>query len=189
MACYLLECEQVWNPKPETFLSTLDAAPTDSPSKYPGLTHIDELSTPVKSTVCQQICQVPHLQVSVCVLLRVPLLVYGVALEPLVRSRQIAVEQGKSQNIPTAQHRALWCGLFLVPSSSIYHQQQRRGRFKVIWACTCHPGFFKAFAGNIKCSKCPPHSFSFSEGSAVCRCETGFYRADKDPPTMACTRE
>uniref|UniRef100_A0A673AYX9 Ephrin type-A receptor 6 n=1 Tax=Sphaeramia orbicularis TaxID=375764 RepID=A0A673AYX9_9TELE len=55
-------------------------------------------------------------------------------------------------------------------------------------ARSCHPGFYKAFAGNIKCSKCPPHSFSYAEGSAVCRCEKGFFRAEKDPPTMACTR-
>ncbi|KAJ8256028.1 hypothetical protein COCON_G00198920 [Conger conger] len=52
----------------------------------------------------------------------------------------------------------------------------------------CRPGFYKAFAGNIKCSKCPPHSFSYEEGSAFCNCEKGFYRAEKDPPTMACTR-
>lgn len=53
----------------------------------------------------------------------------------------------------------------------------------------CHPGFYKAYAGNIKCSKCPPHSFSYGEGAAICRCEKGFFRAEKDPPTMACTRE
>eukprot|EP00064_Thunnus_orientalis_P004294 superscaffoldBa00000387_g4305 len=52
---------------------------------------------------------------------------------------------------------------------------------------SCHPGFYKAFAGNIKCSKCPPHSFSYGEGAAICRCEKGFFRAEKDPPTMACT--
>uniref|UniRef100_A0A3B4UIK5 Ephrin type-A receptor 6 n=1 Tax=Seriola dumerili TaxID=41447 RepID=A0A3B4UIK5_SERDU len=52
----------------------------------------------------------------------------------------------------------------------------------------CHPGFYKAYAGNIKCSKCPPHSFSYGEGVAICRCEKGFFRAEKDPPTMACTR-
>nr|XP_046259755.1 ephrin type-A receptor 6-like isoform X1 [Scatophagus argus] len=52
----------------------------------------------------------------------------------------------------------------------------------------CPPGFYKAYAGNIKCSKCPPHSFSYGEGAAVCRCEKGFFRAEKDPPTMACTR-
>ncbi|XP_054471845.1 ephrin type-A receptor 6-like [Anoplopoma fimbria] len=52
----------------------------------------------------------------------------------------------------------------------------------------CHPGFYKAYAGNTKCSKCPPHSVSYGEGAAICRCETGFFRSEKDPPTMACTR-
>ncbi|XP_061579778.1 ephrin type-A receptor 6 [Cololabis saira] len=52
----------------------------------------------------------------------------------------------------------------------------------------CHPGYYKAYAGNIKCLKCPPHSFSYAEGASVCRCEKGFFRAEKDPPTMACTR-
>ncbi|XP_041857056.1 ephrin type-A receptor 6 isoform X2 [Melanotaenia boesemani] len=52
----------------------------------------------------------------------------------------------------------------------------------------CHPGFYKAYAGNIKCSKCPPHSFSYGQGVSICRCEKGFFRAEKDPPSMACTR-
>eukprot|EP00062_Callorhinchus_milii_P001822 gi/632937389/ref/XP_007899447.1/ PREDICTED: ephrin type-A receptor 6 [Callorhinchus milii] len=56
-------------------------------------------------------------------------------------------------------------------------------------AChACRPGFYKAFGGNIKCSKCPPHSFTHEDASAVCRCEKGYFRAEKDPPTMACTR-
>ncbi|KAK3511256.1 hypothetical protein QTP70_034016, partial [Hemibagrus guttatus] len=52
----------------------------------------------------------------------------------------------------------------------------------------CKAGFYKAFAGNIKCSKCPPHSLSHSEASALCHCEKGYYRAGKDPPSNACTR-
>ncbi|XP_033966286.1 ephrin type-A receptor 6 [Pseudochaenichthys georgianus] len=52
----------------------------------------------------------------------------------------------------------------------------------------CQPGFFKAYAGNTNCSKCPPHCFSYGEGAAICRCETGFFRAERDPPSMACTR-
>ncbi|XP_015679762.1 ephrin type-A receptor 6 [Protobothrops mucrosquamatus] len=52
----------------------------------------------------------------------------------------------------------------------------------------CRSGFYKAFAGNIKCSKCPPHSQTFVEATSVCQCEKGYFRADKDPPTMACTR-
>lgn len=53
----------------------------------------------------------------------------------------------------------------------------------------CHPGFYKSYAGNIKCSKCPPHSYSYGEGCAICHCQKGYFRAEKDPPTMACTRE
>ncbi|XP_077198336.1 ephrin type-A receptor 6 isoform X3 [Paroedura picta] len=52
----------------------------------------------------------------------------------------------------------------------------------------CRSGFYKAFAGNIKCSKCPPHSQTFIEATSVCQCEKGYFRAEKDPPTMACTR-
>ncbi|XP_074854465.1 ephrin type-A receptor 6 isoform X3 [Carettochelys insculpta] len=52
----------------------------------------------------------------------------------------------------------------------------------------CRPGFYKAFAGNIKCSKCPPHSLTYVEATSVCQCEKGYFRAEKDPPTMACTR-
>ncbi|KAL6087946.1 hypothetical protein STEG23_034971 [Scotinomys teguina] len=53
---------------------------------------------------------------------------------------------------------------------------------------SCRPGFYKAFAGNTKCSKCPPHSSTYVEATSVCQCEKGFFRAEKDPPSMACTR-
>ncbi|KAM4048289.1 ephrin type-A receptor 6 isoform 1-T1 [Anomaloglossus baeobatrachus] len=52
----------------------------------------------------------------------------------------------------------------------------------------CRPGFYKAFAGNIKCSKCPPHSFTYVEATTVCQCEKGYFRAEKDPSAMACTK-
>ncbi|XP_054021729.1 ephrin type-A receptor 6 isoform X1 [Dryobates pubescens] len=52
----------------------------------------------------------------------------------------------------------------------------------------CRPGFYKAFAGNVKCSKCPPHSSTHIEATSICQCEKGYFRAEKDPPTMACTR-
>eukprot|EP00064_Thunnus_orientalis_P015446 superscaffoldBa00002862_g15498 len=53
---------------------------------------------------------------------------------------------------------------------------------------SCKPGFFKAYAGNTKCSKCPPHSSSHDQAATICHCDKGFYRAIKDPSTMACTR-
>ncbi|XP_072477635.1 ephrin type-A receptor 6 [Notamacropus eugenii] len=59
-----------------------------------------------------------------------------------------------------------------------------------IWgqSYACRPGFYKAFAGNTKCSKCPPHSLTYMEATSVCQCEKGYFRAEKDPPSMACTR-
>ncbi|XP_062935747.1 ephrin type-A receptor 3 [Cynocephalus volans] len=52
----------------------------------------------------------------------------------------------------------------------------------------CRPGFYKALDGNMKCAKCPPHSSTQEDGSMNCRCENSYFRADKDPPSMACTR-
>ncbi|XP_063304782.1 ephrin type-A receptor 3 isoform X1 [Pelobates fuscus] len=52
----------------------------------------------------------------------------------------------------------------------------------------CRPGFYKAFTGNLKCTKCPPHSSTQDDGATNCSCEKNYYRADKDPASMACTR-
>ncbi|KAG8590765.1 hypothetical protein GDO81_006888 [Engystomops pustulosus] len=57
------------------------------------------------------------------------------------------------------------------------------------FACqACRPGFYKAVTGNLKCGKCPPHSSTQEDGATQCVCEKNYYRADKDPPSMACTR-
>ncbi|XP_065513522.1 ephrin type-A receptor 3 isoform X4 [Caloenas nicobarica] len=57
------------------------------------------------------------------------------------------------------------------------------------FACqACRPGFYKASAGNVKCAKCPPHSSTYEEASLNCRCEKNYFRSEKDPPSMACTR-
>ncbi|MBN3299470.1 EPHA3 protein, partial [Amia calva] len=52
----------------------------------------------------------------------------------------------------------------------------------------CRPGFYKSSPGNARCSKCPPHSYSHQEGAVHCGCEKSYFRADKDPASMACTR-
>uniref|UniRef100_A0A8B9TK67 receptor protein-tyrosine kinase n=1 Tax=Anas platyrhynchos TaxID=8839 RepID=A0A8B9TK67_ANAPL len=57
------------------------------------------------------------------------------------------------------------------------------------FACqACRPGFYKASAGNVKCAKCPPHSSTYEDASLNCRCEKNYFRSEKDPPSMACTR-
>ncbi|XP_016122093.1 ephrin type-A receptor 3-like, partial [Sinocyclocheilus grahami] len=38
------------------------------------------------------------------------------------------------------------------------------------------------------CVKCPPHSYSHQDKASECVCERGFYRAELDPRSMACTR-
>ncbi|KAM4609026.1 ephrin type-A receptor 6-like [Polymixia lowei] len=102
----------------------------------------------------------------------------------LVEVRGACVDHAEERDTPK-----LYCGAdgdWLVPLGKCVCSV---GYEEVDGSClACHPGFYKAFAGNIKCSKCPPHSFSYGEGATICRCEKGFFRTEKDPPTMACTR-
>ncbi|KAM6918922.1 ephrin type-A receptor 3-like isoform 2-T2 [Xenentodon cancila] len=71
-----------------------------------------------------------------------------------------------------------------------------------IGRCVCRPGFeehkdvcqpcrlgtYKASTTEPYCAKCPPHSSSPQEQAVECICEKGFYRAETDPRSMACTR-
>lgn len=57
------------------------------------------------------------------------------------------------------------------------------------FSVACSAGFYKAKSSDIGCSKCPPHSHSLRDGANVCDCHSGFFRADADPPSMACTRK
>ncbi|KAM8953589.1 ephrin type-A receptor 3-like isoform 2-T2 [Pelodytes ibericus] len=52
----------------------------------------------------------------------------------------------------------------------------------------CRPGYYKALLTDTYCTKCPPHSFSLQDSSAECTCEKGFYRAESDPKSTACTK-
>nr|XP_057944534.1 ephrin type-A receptor 6-like isoform X1 [Doryrhamphus excisus] len=102
----------------------------------------------------------------------------------LVEVRGACVENAEERDTPK-----LYCGAdgdWLVPLGhcicSIGHEQMDG-------SCqACKPGFFKPYAGNTKCSQCPLHSSSHDQAATMCHCEKGFYRANKDPSTMACTR-
>ena len=52
----------------------------------------------------------------------------------------------------------------------------------------CPTGRYKHEIGDGRCVSCPEHSKAFYPGSAECRCNDGFYRADSDPRTMPCTK-
>ncbi|XP_020666008.1 ephrin type-A receptor 6 isoform X2 [Pogona vitticeps] len=102
----------------------------------------------------------------------------------LVEVRGSCVKSAEERDTPK-----LYCGAdgdWLVPLGRCICSV---GYEEVDGSChACRSGFYKAFAGNIKCSKCPPHSQTFVEATSVCQCEKGYFRAEKDPPTMACTR-
>uniref|UniRef100_A0A8C1YUD9 Ephrin type-B receptor 3 n=1 Tax=Cyprinus carpio TaxID=7962 RepID=A0A8C1YUD9_CYPCA len=74
-----------------------------------------------------------------------------------------------------------------------------------VGACTCMPGFepakkdtqcqactpgtFKSKQGEGSCMMCPSNSRASSRASSICPCQSGYYRADSDPPDAACTRK
>ncbi|XP_056134584.1 ephrin type-A receptor 6 isoform X2 [Lampris incognitus] len=102
----------------------------------------------------------------------------------LVEVRGACVENAEERDTPK-----LYCGAdgdWLVPLGrcvcSIGHEEMDG------YCQACQPGFYKAYAGNIKCSKCPLHSSSHDQAATICHCDKGYYRAIKDPSNMACTR-
>uniref|UniRef100_A0A3B5AFY9 receptor protein-tyrosine kinase n=1 Tax=Stegastes partitus TaxID=144197 RepID=A0A3B5AFY9_9TELE len=55
-------------------------------------------------------------------------------------------------------------------------------------AClACPVGYFKAVPGSVPCSVCPSNSRTSQEGSSMCECRSGFYRAAGDANSSACT--
>ncbi|XP_056277380.1 ephrin type-B receptor 3 [Pseudoliparis swirei] len=51
----------------------------------------------------------------------------------------------------------------------------------------CIPGTFKSKFGEGSCTPCPSHSRTSARGANICPCQSGFYRADSDPPDSSCT--
>ncbi|XP_061670985.1 ephrin type-A receptor 6 isoform X3 [Syngnathoides biaculeatus] len=102
----------------------------------------------------------------------------------LVEVKGSCVENAEEKDTPK-----LYCGAdgdWLVP---LGHCVCSLGHEEMDGYCqTCKPGFFKPYPGNMKCSQCPLHSSSHDQAATMCHCEKGFYRANKDPSTMACTR-
>lgn len=104
--------------------------------------------------------------------------------QSLVEVRGSCVNNSKEEDPPR-----MYCsteGEWLVPIGKCSCDAGYEERGSVCQAC--QPGFYKASDGNMKCVKCPPHSSTQEDGSVNCRCENNYFRADKDPPSMACTR-
>uniref|UniRef100_A0A3B5MNE8 receptor protein-tyrosine kinase n=1 Tax=Xiphophorus couchianus TaxID=32473 RepID=A0A3B5MNE8_9TELE len=54
-------------------------------------------------------------------------------------------------------------------------------------SAACPVGYFKSESGSTPCSVCPSNSRTSQEGSSVCECRSGFYRAANDANSTACT--
>ncbi|XP_055501024.1 ephrin type-A receptor 3 isoform X3 [Leucoraja erinacea] len=108
----------------------------------------------------------------------------GVDSLSLVEVRGSCVNHSKEEDPPR-----MYCstdGEWLVPIGKCLCSAGYEERGSTCQACK--PGFYKAFAGNVKCAKCPPHSHAQEAGSTHCSCDRNYFRADKDPISMACTR-
>ncbi|XP_072441587.1 ephrin type-A receptor 3 isoform X2 [Chiloscyllium punctatum] len=108
----------------------------------------------------------------------------GVDSLSLVEVRGSCVNHSKEEDPPR-----MYCstdGEWLVPIGKCLCNAGYEERGSTCQACKS--GFYKAFAGNVKCSKCPPHSHAQEDGSVYCDCDRNYFRAHKDPISMACTR-
>ncbi|XP_034410978.1 LOW QUALITY PROTEIN: ephrin type-A receptor 4-A-like [Cyclopterus lumpus] len=110
--------------------------------------------------------------------------VTGADTSSLVEVRGSCVNQSEEREEPK-----MYCGAdgeWLVPIGGCFCNpgyQEKGGTCKA-----CAVGFYKAKSSDAGCSKCPPHSHSPRDGATVCDCNSVFFRADSDPPSMACTQ-
>lgn len=52
----------------------------------------------------------------------------------------------------------------------------------------CGRDYYKYMSGPDACQPCPANSHTKEISSVECTCYNGYYRAEKDPKSMACTR-
>uniref|UniRef100_A0A8C7ZUN4 receptor protein-tyrosine kinase n=1 Tax=Oryzias sinensis TaxID=183150 RepID=A0A8C7ZUN4_9TELE len=110
--------------------------------------------------------------------------VTGADTSSLVEVRGSCVNQSEEREEPK-----MYCGAdgeWLVPIGGCLCNPGYEEKGGSCQACSA--GFYKAKSSDIGCSKCPPHSHSLRDGANVCDCHSGFFRADADPPSMACTQ-
>lgn len=94
-------------------------------------------------------------------------------------------------------HRQYWTPLTQSEHWSLYLFDYKL-RMKLIPPCVfsfvslsaaCPVSYFKSVSGSVPCSVCPSNSRTSLEGSSMCECRSGFYRAANDANSSACTSE
>ncbi|XP_061654039.1 ephrin type-A receptor 4-like [Phyllopteryx taeniolatus] len=110
--------------------------------------------------------------------------VTGADTSSLVEVRGSCVDQSEEKEEPK-----MYCGAdgeWLVPIGGCLCNPGYEEKGSSCKACSA--GFYKSWSSDAGCSKCPPHSYSLREGATVCDCHSGYFRADSDPPSMACSQ-
>nr|XP_061795277.1 ephrin type-A receptor 4-A-like [Nerophis lumbriciformis] len=110
--------------------------------------------------------------------------VTGADTSSLVEVRGSCVDQSEEREEPK-----MYCGAdgeWLVPIGGCLCNPGYEEKGSSCKACPA--GFYKSRSSDAGCSKCPPHSYSLREGLTVCDCHSGYFRADGDPPSMACSQ-
>ncbi|XP_077470769.1 ephrin type-A receptor 4-A-like [Stigmatopora argus] len=110
--------------------------------------------------------------------------VTGADTSSLVEVRGSCVDRSQEREEPK-----MYCGAdgeWLVPIGGCFCDPGYEEKGTSCKACPA--GFYKSRSSDSRCSKCPPHSYSLREGSTLCDCHSGYFRAESDPPSMACSQ-
>ncbi|XP_077579960.1 ephrin type-A receptor 4-A-like isoform X2 [Stigmatopora nigra] len=110
--------------------------------------------------------------------------VTGADTSSLVEVRGSCVDRSQEREEPK-----MYCGAdgeWLVPIGGCLCDPGYEEKGTLCKACPA--GFYKSRSSDSGCSKCPPHSYSLREGSTLCDCHSGYFRAESDPPSMACSQ-
>jgi len=108
----------------------------------------------------------------------------GAELTAIVPTRGICVENAVEIDSPRLLCQA--DGNWTLPSGAC---KCMAGYEPIGQTCqVCQKGTFKAQIGDEPCLACPLHSTTLYRGSIECRCEHGWYRAEKDPKHYPCTQ-
>ncbi|KAK6617477.1 hypothetical protein RUM43_014486 [Polyplax serrata] len=79
-------------------------------------------------------------------------------------------------------------GKWYLPTGSCKCKPGYQPDFNKKMCNVCPPGKYKHSTGDDKCQGCPEHSKAPDYGFSECRCNSGYYRAAKDPKDMPCTQ-